>query len=321
MNTKKRIFITGGTGFIGSHLINRVYQEYEVAVFSRNTSNPWRIKEALPHIQLFRGDLPVFNDIKHAIETFQPHIIFHFAAYGVNSKGNDYLEAIQTNIQGTAHLIYAAQYSDNLEKVINLGSSSEYGEKAEAITEEMLLKPVDIYGSTKASATLIAHQLATQLGINCITFRPFNLFGEGEESHKLFSYVIQQLLQDKEVLLTPCEQVRDYCYIQNIIDAFLLAIHHTEISDEIFNIGSGEVYPLRFFVDSIFTHMETDLKPQYGALKYRENERMTPQADISKVKRLLQWKPAISFEEGMLRTINWYKQHKDDKQGVLSNDN
>lgn len=222
--TNKKILVTGGYGFIGSHLITRLYKDCEVAVFTRKNSNPWRLKNGLSQIHQFTGDISNYSDIENTMKQFQPHVIFHFAAYGVNSRKDNYLEAIQVNIQGTANLIFSAQYSKNLEKVINIGSSSEYGESNEAIHEEMMLKPLDLYGSTKASATLIAHQLASQLGINLITFRPFNLFGESEESHKLFSYVIQQILQNNEVLLTPCEQLRDYCYIQNVIDAFLLAV-------------------------------------------------------------------------------------------------
>lgn len=312
---RKKILVTGGYGFIGSHLINRMHKDCEVAVFTRNTSNPWRIKNALPNIQTITGNISNLNNIQHAVEQFQPHVIVHLAAYGVNSEHNNYQEAIQTNIQGTANTIFSAQYSENIEKIINLGSSSEYGEKESAIHEKMMLKPVDLYGSTKASATLIGHQIASQLGINMITFRPFNLFGEMEESHKLFSYIIQQILQNKEVLLTGCEQLRDYCYIQNIIDAFILAISNQKITNEIFNIGSGEVHPIKFFIDTIFTYMNTELKPQYGALPYRENERMTPQPDISKVKQLLKWEPSISIEEGIFRTINWYKQNDIEKKG------
>lgn len=316
----KKILVTGGYGFIGSHLISRLYKECEVAVFTRKTSNPWRLRNALSQIHQFTGDISNYSDIENAIKQFQPHVIFHFAAYGVNSRNDNYLDAIRTNIEGTANLIFSAQYSKNLEKIINLGSSSEYGETDKAIREEMMLKPIDVYGSTKASATLIGHQLAAQLGINIITFRPFNLFGESEESHKLFSYVIQQILQNKEVLLTPCDQLRDYCYIQNIIDAFLLVAVNPVVKNEIFNIGSGQVYPIKYFVDTIFSHMNTNLQPQYGALKYRENERMTPQPNISKVKNLLGWQPNISLEEGILRTINWYRQNEYGIGGGLIND-
>ncbi|WP_226666199.1 NAD-dependent epimerase/dehydratase family protein [Metabacillus litoralis] len=318
--SNKKILVTGGYGFIGSHLINRIYKDCEVAVFTRNTSNPWRVQNALPHIQTFTGDISICKDIQNAVEKFQPHVIFHLAAYGVNNAKKNCQDAIKTNIQGTANTIISAQYSKNIEKIINLGSSSEYGDKDTIIHEEMMLKPLDLYGSTKASATLIGHQLASQIGINMITFRPFNLYGEMEESHKLFSYVIQQILKNNVVLLTPCEQLRDYCYIQNLIDAFILAISNQEITNEIFNIGSGEVHPIKYFIDTIFAYSKTDLIPQYGALTYRENERMSPQPDISKIKQLLNWQPNISFQEGINRTINWYKQNYVGKGGGLIND-
>ncbi|WP_232361671.1 NAD-dependent epimerase/dehydratase family protein, partial [Bacillus thuringiensis] len=76
----------------------------------------------------------------------------------------------------------------NCKKIINFGSSSEYGNKMEPIHENMLLTPVDIYGSTKAAATILAHQIASENSINLITLRPFGIFGESEEPHKIFSY-------------------------------------------------------------------------------------------------------------------------------------
>jgi nucleoside-diphosphate-sugar epimerase len=143
-----------------------------------------------------------------------------------------------------------------------------------------------------------------------VTLRPFGIFGEGEEPHKLFCHIILNVLQNKDVDLTPCEQFRDYCYIGNIIDGLILAAQNKRIHNEIFNIGSGEGYPLKYHVELIFKHLKTDRKPNFGALSYREDERLNPQPAINKIKSKLFWEPEISLEEGIIRTINWYRQNK-----------
>ena len=113
----------------------------------------------------------------------------------------------------------------------------------EPIHENMLLTPVDIYGSTKAAATILAHQIASENNINLITLRPFGIFGEGEEPHKIFSYIILRVLQHKDVNLTLCNQLRDYCYIENVIDACILAVENTTVQNEILILGAALFTP------------------------------------------------------------------------------
>jgi nucleoside-diphosphate-sugar epimerase len=292
-------------------LVIRLLQEQaQVAVLTRETSRPWRIKDVIKDIELYRADIRDSIQVQNSIKNFKPNYIYHLAAYGVNSAQQNYLEAIQTNVIGTVNIVNAARIS-GCEKMINVGSSSEYGNKTRKIQENMSLAPVNIYGSTKASSTIIAHQMASENGFNMVTLRPFGIFGEGEEPHKLFCHIILNVLQNKDVDLTPCEQFRDYCYIENIIDGLILVAQNKRVQNEIFNIGSGEGYPLKYHVELIFKHLKTDRKPNFGALSYREDERPNPQPAISKIKSKLCWEPVISLEEGIIRTINWYRQNKE----------
>ena len=313
MNTfsfeNKRVLITGGFGFIGSHLIRRLLQEKaQVAVLVRETSNPWRILDVLKNVTVFHADIQNRAEVLQATVPFAPHYIFHLAAYGVNTKQKSDIDALQINVLGTMNIVHAAHVV-GCDKLINLGSSSEYGDKSMAIHEEMLLSPVDIYGSTKAAATILSHQMALEIKLPIVTLRPFGIFGEGEDPDKLFSYIIKSLLRNQEVGLTSCEQFRDYCYVGNIIDGMVMVALDPSIQNDIFNIGSGEVYPLKHFVSLIFYHMETKQEPVYGAIPDRINERHCPLPDISKIKTTLHWKPTETLEEGLIRTINWYKQN------------
>ncbi len=303
----KTFLITGGFGFIGSHLVRRLLNlQANVVVFARKSSNSWRLKDVLRNFKVYEIDIRDKMQVQDTIKQIHPDYIFHLAAYGVNSANADYMSAIETNVLGTINIIQATK-SIECRKIINIGSSSEYGNKTEPIQEDMVLTPVDIYGSSKAAATILAHQIAAEQNINLITLRPFGIFGEGEESHKIFSYIILQVLQGKNVDLTLCNQLRDYCYIDNIIDACILAIEHNSIQNEIFNIGSGEIHLLKYYVELLFKHLQTNKRPNYGVLPYRTNERWIPEPNINKIKTMLSWEPRISIEEGIIKTVNWYK--------------
>ncbi|RFB18930.1 NAD(P)-dependent oxidoreductase [Bacillus sp. HNG] len=303
----QRVLITGANGFIGSHVVQRMVQEKAlVSVIVRESSDLWRIEELKKEIDINLVDLRDSASIDKCVKSLKPDFVFHVGAYGVDSRQKDYSTAANTNIMGTMNLLNSVK-DIGCKKFINVGTCMEYGDKQEIIRENSYLEPDSIYGSTKASATIIAHQIAKENNINLVTLRPFGIFGEKEGSHKFFPYIILSILEGKDVNLTPCEQYRDYCYIENIMDGFVLAAKNETVNNEIFNIGSGEIFKLKHFVDIIYNQMRSTKQPNYGALPYRQNEVWRQQPDTNKMKRLLNWEPKVSLEEGIKRTINWYE--------------
>jgi len=303
----KKVLITGAYGFIGSHLtIKLLNKQADVAVLVRPASNPWRLQPYLSHLTVLHASIQNEQEVMQAVQQFQPDYIFHLAAYGTDAAKQNQQEAIAVNVIGTMNIVNAAK-TVNCQKIIQLGSSSEYGDKTERIYEDMVLEPVDLYGSTKAAATMLAHQLANEYDLAFVTLRPFGVFGEKEDTHKLFSYVIQMILSHQEVKLTACLQYRDYCYVENIVDGMLLAAANPEVKRDIFNIGTGQGHPLTYFVDLIYEKIGTDQRPYYGAIPNRINERNAPIPDTTKIQRLLGWKPNVSVEEGLQKTIAYYK--------------
>jgi len=307
MNTfnHKRVLITGGFGFIGSHLVKRLLQDNaEIHIIGRSNTNKFRLLDDLDKIIIHETDICDAFAIDPIIREINPDYGFHLAGYGINSAHTDYEKAASTNVLGSVNIMKSLCQTD-CKKIINMGTCSEYG-NSEAC-ESCPLAPENIYGSTKAAATTILHQIAKENKKDIVTLRPFGVFGEGEEPHKIFSYVIINILRGNDVPLTNCEQYRDYCHVENIVDAMLLACEKTEIINEIFNVASGESHPLHYYIDLIFELMESEKKPLYGHVAYRDTELWNPKTDINKITSMLNWKIKIPLKEGILQTIEWYR--------------
>jgi len=301
----KKVLITGGFGFIGSHVAKRLIDKNsQVHIITIPNTDKYRLKNELDKIICHEADISNTLAINSIIEEINPDYVFHMAGYGVNSADADSTRAINTNILGGVNIINALCKTD-CRKIINMGTCAEYGNSA--ANEGMPPEPVNIYGSTKAAATIILHQIARENGLSIITFRPFGVFGEGEETHKIFSYIISNILNEKDVLLSNCRQHRDYCYVGNIVDAMIMACEREDLVNDIFNVASGESHELKYYVDLLFENMDTDRKPLYGKVDYRKTELWNPKANITKIKTLLNWSAEISLEEGVIQTINWYK--------------
>ncbi len=303
----RRILVTGGGGFIGSHLVKRLVElNADVNIVARNIKNLWRLKEVLPVISIHSADIQKREEIDFLVSNIKPEYIFHLSAYGVSSEDRDIYKALDTNVYGIIHVLNAG-IKYGCKRFINIGTCAEYGNKKDSITEDFSLNPVDIYGSTKAAATVIAHQIAGENHIEIVTLRLFGVFGEYESRHKIFCHAIMTLLEDKDLELTSCSQIRDYCYVQDIIEAIIRAAADDKVANEVFNVGSGEAYPLKYYIELIHDLMKSKRKLLFGALEDRRPELWHPIPDICKIKRKLGWRPEKCLDENLLKTISWYK--------------
>jgi nucleoside-diphosphate-sugar epimerase len=308
----KRIFLTGATGFIGSHLLRRLIKENcEVHISVRGNSSLRRIKDIIDNCACHILDLTDFNSTKNLIKKLKPEIIFHLAAYGVDYRQQDIYQAVNVNINASVNLFES--FLENKEfRFVHTGTSLEYGHRNKPISKNEIPQPENIYGITKFTSVQLLSFMAKQVKQgNLIILRPFGVFGEFEGRHKFFPQIIDKLGRRESVKLTGGEQIRDYIYVDDLIDAYTkAAVVPLPLGNnvEIINIGSGKGISIKEIALNIAKQLgvNKDLL-KFGALPNRPDEIMYSVANIRKAKKILNWKPKTSLKEGIKNMIRKYQ--------------
>jgi nucleoside-diphosphate-sugar epimerase len=310
MSTKKKVLITGSTGFVGANLARRLVQEnFEVHIMVRQNSNKWRINDLLkPNLKEHLVDLEDFSKLKEAIKQVKPDIIFHLATASVFAgvePSEDQL--IKTNLLGTINLIKAARAID-YKCFVNTGSGAEYGLNNQVKKEIDLCQPVNVYGIAKLASTLYANLEAKKYGKPILTLRLFSPYGPYDNRKRLISDNIIKVLQNQNLELANPDAVRDYIYIDDVIDLYLKTIDRAnDFKGEVFNVGSGSQSASREVIDKIIKITESRSGVLWNKISSSPWDAKTWQADISKTTAAFGWLPNHNLEEGLKKTITWFK--------------
>ena len=304
----KKILITGGTGFVGANLVRRIVKDgYKPTVLIRKESNLWRIKDILTKVDLLETDILNYERLNKDIASVRPNFIYHLAVYGANqTTQKDIHKTLETNIVGTINLLNAG-YNSGLEYFINTGSSSEYGIKEKSMKETDILYPINYYGASKASVTLIVDTFSIQNKMPTATLRLFSPYGYYEDQNRFVPTVIMAGINNKEIELSDKNFVRDFIFIDDVIDAYICFLNGKKYYGEIFNIGSGKQTKLGNFVKGVEKVLGVKIKIKWLGHKSNQQEPIKWQADILKAKSILNWHPQFKIENGMKKTYQWLK--------------
>jgi len=310
--SKMRFLITGATGFVGSNILRYlVKKNYSPHVFIRKTSNLWRIKDLVSKITLYKVDLTENELLNRTVRKIKPQVIFHLANaplyQGRPALVKSYLDA---NLLGTINMIASCKDLD-YQCFVNTGSSAEYGLKNKPMREDNYCQPLSLYAITKLAATNYASYIGKIDRKPIITFRLFSPFGAFDDPKRLVTETIYNALDNKQIFLSNSNLVRDYLYMEDVVDAYIKAIDKAQkYQGEIFNIGSGRQISIGKTVKAILKLSASKSKIKWGKLEPRHFESYVWEADLSKTKKCLSWKPRYSFEEGLTETINWFRENK-----------
>lgn len=295
--------VTGGAGFIGSHLVDKLIElGSEVLVIDNLSTGK---KENLnPKARFIAADIRALPEIQPCFEGVD--FVFHLAAiprvlYSVEHP----IETSEVNILGTIN-VFEAALKAKVKKVIFTSSSSVYGNQIKLpLKEDMTLMPVSPYGLQK----LVGEQFAKlyfelyQLPIVCL--RPFNVYGSRIEFSSEYSLALGQFLKLKSqgkplTIFGDGEQTRGFCYVDDVVKAQILASQKQALfKAEVINIGSEKSYSINYLADLIG-----------GEKKYlpkRQGDILHTKADVSKAKELLGWQPEVDLAEGVKMTIEWFR--------------
>jgi nucleoside-diphosphate-sugar epimerase len=254
-------------------------------------------------------DLTDYEKLKSSLKKIRPNFILHTATYGGSADQKISEKIIATNITGTLNVLRCCR-DINVDLVVNTGSSSEYGIKNLPMKESDLLEPVNEYGVSKAAATLYCQEYAVREKIPVITLRLFSPFGPYEQKSRLIPSVILAALQNLNPKISSRRFVRDFIFIDDVLDSYDASLNLKKSSGKIFNIGSVTQYSVGEVVDMIIRLLGNEVSYDVGAPQVWKNEPAIWQADIQKAKSELGWEPKFSLEQGIQATIDWFKGYK-----------
>jgi dolichol-phosphate mannosyltransferase len=305
----KRVVITGASGFVGANLARRCLREgHEVHLLLRPAYAGWRIEEIRNDVRLHVVDLTDCESLARLAQSIRPEWIFHLAAYGAYSSQTNPGRMIETNIVGTVNLVETCLQT-GFEAFVNTGSSSEYGFKDTAPTEEEWLEPNSAYAVTKASATLFCRHIAQSKNVHLTTLRLYSVYGPYEEPARLMPTIIMKGLQGELPPLVNPEIARDYVYVDDVNEAYLLAATRpSEESGAIYNVGTGIQTSLREVVEVARRVMNVSAEPEWGTMPDRLWDTNTWMSNNSKIQNALGWRPEYSFESGFRQMVKWSRE-------------
>ena len=308
MNSKN-IIVTGGTGFVGANVAERLVKEgNNVHLFVRQGYKDWRIKNILPHVQIHMVDLLDLESLYNVVASIQPDWIFHLAAYGAYSWQSDLNQAIQTNFLCTVNLVEACR-KVGFEVFVNTGSSSEYGFKDHAPVETEGLDPNSYYATTKASATLFCRYAAKRDNLYIPTLRLYSVYGPYEERDRLIPNIILHGLKGMLPPLVDPEIGRDYIYVKDVEKAYLLlAADSNARGGEVYNVGTGIQTSLHDVVQLARRVFDLSVEPQWGTMPRREWDTTVWKANAASLIGM-GWQPEFTFEQGFRQTVDWFQNH------------
>lgn len=307
----KRVLVTGGSGFIGSHLVNRLLADKaSVAVVVRYESvmKNERLRDSWERIHIIEADLRNRGALA-SIHKFEPEVVFHLAAY--NHVGESFVqveECFDVNAKGTANLL---DLCGEVGKFIYMSTSEVYGHQTEVpFIETMTPRPISPYSITKYAGELYCRMKQMVGGKPSIAIvRPFNTYGPYQSTKAVIPELIIDCLRGAPIRTTLGEQTREFNFVTDIVDGLIKAASCEQEIEGVINIAAGEEVKIQDLVRKIAELTQTSSKIEIGALPYRPTEIWRMYADSSRAREILGWRPKVSLEEGLRETVEWFRNY------------
>jgi|TARA_B100001971_G_C18261416_1_gene587220 nucleoside-diphosphate-sugar epimerase len=311
----KNIFITGGAGFIGSHLTERIIGDNEITIFDTLHRNSLQYSKLNNHknLKLVKGDILGNKELEQNIENTD--IVIHMAAIaGVGTVVSKPTTTLKINLMGSYNVLEACR-KKNVERIVVFSTSEVYGPNVYQASENGMTtlgpigKPRWVYAMSKLASEFLADSYHREYGLKFTSARPFNVYGPRQMGEgAIHNFIANALKNEPLIIHQPGSQIRSWCYVDDAVDALVRILSTDKSEGEVFNIGNPQATSTTLqTAETIIRLSSSESKVQFKELEYPEVNIRVP--SINKARRILGFMPKVSLEEGIKRTIDWYKQH------------
>jgi dTDP-glucose 4,6-dehydratase len=305
-----RILVTGGTGFIGSHLIPKLLAgEHDVWELQRYVTG--RIGQS-HNVKTVYADLTDDFAVRKAVRTVKPDAVVHMAAISAVAYSYEHpQEVFEANLLGTINLAEAClRECSNAKQFMFAGTSEEYGNNGvDTQTEINPLNPASPYAVSKVACEKYLSYMNEAYDFPITILRPFNTYGRKEDCHFLIERAIVQMLTQKVVRLIDPTPVRDWMYIEDHVNAYLTCLGNEKTMGEAFNFCTGIGYTVKDTVDKIAKLTDFKGEIQWCSAPQRPTESKIIIGSYQKAKKILGWEPKWDLEKGLVQTVKWWKEN------------
>ena len=298
----ERVLVTGGSGFIGSLLVEALLERgAEVHCLVRTPRSAGYLSLVWPSVRPHYADLTDSNAVQKAVDAARPEAVAHLAAVGVQDVRVDPVWAVQVNVVGTLNLLLALQ--GRYRVFVNAGTCLEYGSNDPPFREDQDPRPVLPYAITKTAAWRFCCRFHHTEGWPIVTVRPFGVYGPRQPATAFIPLCIRAAQRGQDFHMSPGEQTRDWVYVSDVVDGFLQAMSVPQAVGGTFNLCSGLETTFYDLAQAIVAQMGNCIAIHRGSQPYRDGEIRRLVGDNSRAQAILGWAPRVPLAEGLQRTI------------------
>jgi UDP-glucose 4-epimerase len=315
----KKIFITGGAGFIGSSLIERLIDDNEIVVFDNLTHDTLQGKPYArhPHLTSIPGDILDLPALRKAMQ--DSNIIIHAAAVaGIDTVIRSPVKTMRVNMLGTANVLEVANSLKTVERLLSFSTSEVFGSRAfkSEETDNAVAGSAGearwVYAVSKLAGEHLAQAYYSEYGLPTVTVRPFNIYGPGQIGEGALQVFIRKALRHEDLtIFGDGTQIRAWCFIDDLIEGIMKALEHKRAVGESFNIGNARaVITILGLAESVLRVLKSDSRIVFKPSLSADIELRIP--NVNKARKLIGFEAKVTLEEGIKRTAAWYREHMED---------
>jgi nucleoside-diphosphate-sugar epimerase len=308
------VLITGGAGFIGSALAARLADDNHVRVLDilrRNALSSAGL-DRHPNIELVVGDVRDMTAVRRAI-TGCEYVIHMASIAGVDTVLKNPVMTMEISIEGTMNVLRATNDSNTIKRVIDFSTSEVFGSYAFRVREADVTSLGAVgearwtYAVSKLATEHLAHNYWKQFNLPTVAIRPFNIYGPGQVGEgAVHAFVVRALQGEKLLIHNEGDQIRSWCYIDDIVDAIVLTMEREESVGESFNIGNPRSTVTIYQLAQLIVRLTESKSPiEFVEWDFPDVELRIP--NVKKAEKLLGFRAQVELEEGLLHTIDWYR--------------